>query len=99
MEFKVQRNDITHVEVDAIVCPQNPALRKGRERPPRYSAKRDVPSSRRRARRRARLESARPLLRRHTICPQRSSCTPSCQSGGAATATSTSSCARPISRR
>lgn len=29
MEFKVQRNDITHVEVDAIVCPQNPSLKEG----------------------------------------------------------------------
>ena len=29
MDFKVQRNDITNVEVDAIVCPQNPMLKEG----------------------------------------------------------------------
>lgn len=29
MDFMVQRNDITNVKVDAIVCPQNPRLKEG----------------------------------------------------------------------
>lgn len=29
MDFKVQRNDITNMEVDAIVCPSNPKLKEG----------------------------------------------------------------------
>ena len=29
MDFKVERNDITNMAVDAIVCPSNPKLREG----------------------------------------------------------------------